>query len=143
MILAQAIPPAAELASFLACVAFLIGILVGLKKLREKTPGDVPQPLKVQEQHEFTPLPLHNRLEERVSTLDERVEKRFAEAAQASSLSRGKIYDLLRAQGEQISALKADSASQTRQMHGLANSMEALPGRIIAMIDREPTPPSA
>lgn len=52
-LLAQSIPPAADLAAFLGCVAFLLGIAVAIKKLRAADPAPLPQPLTVKEHKRF------------------------------------------------------------------------------------------
>jgi hypothetical protein len=144
LLLASSVPAPEALASWvevlmylIGCAAGFVGLLVGIKSLRSKPAASVPQPLRVSEEKEYTPLPLHRVLEERVDSLDERVEQRFIDAAKASADSRGKIYDLIRDQGVKIAALQADSASQTRSLHALDTKLDGLPERILRLVDRK------
>jgi hypothetical protein len=131
LLLAQADAPPADFAGWLANAAYLallsasiLGGLVALKNLREK-PVETPQPFRVREDHDFTPIPMHQALEARVGDLAETMEVRFREAAVASSHSRKLIYDELRTQGQALAAVRQESATNTAQL-----------GRVDLKIDR-------
>lgn len=128
----------AQLVTWGAIGVFVIGGgLLGFQKLRSSLAKELKMelqsmhkappitvansPLDVREHQETTPLPLHKELDKRVESLREEVHERFAEAARSSAESRGKIYDLLRDQGNDISALKATSSvmsARVGQMDG-------------------------
>lgn len=64
----------------------------------EPTPMSLPQPFTVQPHVEFTPLSDHEALEERVQRHEESTAEGFKDMALASSASREKIYNLVRAE---------------------------------------------
>ena len=107
------VPPAAELAAFLGCAAFLLGLVVLLRKVFGHEP-----PLH----HEYLSRVEHDRF--RDETLAEL--KRHA-------ARRAEIYDEQRAQGERISALATASDRQTADLAALQRSLEETNARIDAV----------
>lgn len=71
-----------------------------LKSASEAQPVEVQSPLTVKEHVEFTPISEHERLCAEFHEHREAVDRRLIEMSNASSASRQKIYDLIRAQSE-------------------------------------------
>jgi hypothetical protein len=107
-------PPAAQLVPWLQVFFWLIssagvvvGLLVGVKKLREKspTPAPIPQPFTVTPHVEFTPVEDHARLQQDFKEFIAKTDERFGAMSRASSASREKIFDLIR---EQMAATRKE-----------------------------------
>jgi len=129
--------PPQQLASWLevafyliAGAASVIGLLCGVKSLREK-PAETPQPLIVQGHVSFTPLEDHQELAAELKAFVASVDKRFSDQAMASSASRDKIYGLIRVQGEKLQLeVKNDLGGVQRLLTDLFTAVGQLKGEI-------------
>lgn len=119
-LLAQSIPDPMQLAGFLGCVAFLVGISVGIKKLLAKDTGPAPQPFVVTEHPAFVTLQSHDR---DIREIKDELKRHAGRRAE--------IYDTQKEQGAQISALveKTDhiNATQIRQESKIDIILQRLP----------------
>ena len=109
-----------QLAGFLGCVAFLVGIGVGIKKLLAKDAGPAPQPFVVQEHPSFVTAASHDR---DIREIKEELKRHAGRRAE--------IYDTQKEQGAQISALVEKTehmnATQIRQESKIDLILQRLP----------------
>lgn len=95
---------------------------------REPQPVEVQSPLSVKEHVEFTPISEHERLVSDFRDHRGEVDRRFQAMSDASSMSRQKIYELIRAQGDKSAdALKAE-------VQRINDRIDAVPGRTIELL---------
>jgi vacuolar-type H+-ATPase subunit I/STV1 len=117
LLLAQATPDPVQLAGFLGCVAFLVGIAVGIKKLREKSPES---PLRVKADEEFV-----------TTTSHDKDIREIKEELKRHSGRRAEIYETQRAHGAALAALdeKTDlmNSQLVRQEGKIDRILERLP----------------
>lgn len=105
-------------------------IVVLIKQLSGKSDETkiTPQPLEVKEHQRFTPIEKHEELAERVDRLDDQLDDRMKELAQASSQGREKIYKQLTEQRTLI----AENTQKTDLTYAQVQSLDQKIDRLLS-----------
>lgn len=125
--LAQVVPPADDLAAFMACVTFFLLSAVAIKKLREKSPAAPPQPFLVAQPPDYVSSSQcqAHRLQH------DKEAREFKDELKRHAARRAEIYDTQKEQGAQISALvertESINATQIRQESKIDLILQRLP----------------
>lgn len=140
---------ATALKSFLEVLAYLLGVLLvvgaAAKLFMSKRPTEIAQPLVVEKRERYTPVELTEKLQKDLDTLREQrridvagLHRKIEEGLQQLHNDLAKEFKEVReqaaAQRESVAALKADTATQTRQILNLDGKLDEMPGRILALL---------
>jgi hypothetical protein len=91
-----------------------------------KSKTEIQQPLRVEWEKEFATKSELQRVDERVTQLDESVDERFAAAAKAGSDSREKLYTKLNTISETTAALKREAELQSVRQVQIESKLDRL-----------------
>lgn len=140
---------ATALKSFVEVLAYILGLVLvvaaAIKVFSGRRPTEIAQPLVVEKRERFTPVELteklqkdldalreqrrndvaglHRKIEEGLQQLHQDLAKEFKEVREQTACSR-----------ESVAALKAETATQTRQILLLDGKLDQMPGRILALL---------
>ena len=128
-------------AEMFAYVALGLGALVWLYNQAMVAAGkrEPKSPLPVSIEDRFVRRKEHNDLADRVEADRERTEQRFREMAQASSVSREKIYNRLNTIAEQVSGHSVEERNTRQMLDRLDRKLDSLARR---KADKAPPPPA-
>lgn len=120
--LAEISPTPGQLQAFLGCVAFLIGIVIGLLKLKKELMGKKAKP-----PNEVLGES-HNTLAQRVGKLEGIVDKNRDEAEKQARVRSANLYSKM----EEVRKQTSDHTESVRKE--LSEKIDAMPDRVVALL---------
>lgn len=91
-----------------------------------KSKTEIQQPICVELEKEFATKTELQKVDDRVTALDESVDERFAAAAKAGSESREKLYAKINAIGESTAALKREAELQSARQAQMDSKIDRI-----------------